>query len=205
VTPEELLTTTRAVRRRLDLDRPVSRSVIVECIRTATQAPSGRNGQRWRWIVVDDPAARSRLAELWRRAYGPPRGDAFEDKALKRIMTSSDHLASVLPQVPVMVIPCVLGRPPADGDAQALADFYGSILPAVWSFTLAARLHGLGTTFTTQHLAFEAEAAELLGIPSTVSQLALLPVAYTKGTNFSPAPRRAAEEITYGNYWKHSI
>lgn len=205
MTPEELLTTTRAVRRRLDLDRPVARATVVDCIRTATQAPSGRNDQRWRWLVVDDPVMRARLAAIWRKAYGPPRAEAIQDEALRRIMRSSDHLASVLDRVPVLVIPCVLGRPPAQGDARSLADFYGSILPAVWSFVLAARLKGLGTVLTTQHLAFEAESAELLGIPETVSQLALLPIAYTTGSTFSPAPRRRAEEITYGNRWKQPI
>jgi len=202
MSPEELLTTTRAVRRRLDLDRPVPRTILRDCIRIATQAPSGRNVQRWRWVVIDDPARKRDLAELWRRSYGDPRAGSTEAEPLRRIMASSDHLATILDRVPVLVIPCLLGRPPVDDGAQGLADFYGSGLPAVWSFMLAARLHGLGTTLTTRHLAYEDEAADLLGIPRTVTQLALLPVGFYTGSQFKPAPRRPVEEILYVNAWR---
>ena len=203
---DRLLTTTRAVRKRLDLSRPVPRELILDCIRIATQAPAGSNLQRWRWIVVDDPGMKLQLAELYRRAYQPyidAQRDAVQQTGrtgMGAIMDSSDHLAKVLHEVPAMVIPCSLGRP--EGLQGAAAGFYGSILPAVWSFMLAARSRGLGTAWTTLHLAYEAEARAVLGIPETVTQVALTPVAYYTGDDFKPGTRRAAEEITYFNGWK---
>ena len=203
---DRLLTTTRAVRKRLDLTRPVPRELILDCIRVATQAPAGGNVQRWRWLVVDDPAAKAGIADLYRRAYEPyiaMQRAAVETAPRDRvgaIMDSSDHLSSILADVPAMVIPCSLGEP--RGSQGEVAGFYGSILPAVWSFMLAARSRGLGTAWTTLHLQFEAEARELLGIPLTVTQVAMTPVAYYTGTTFKPGERRAVEEITYFNGWK---
>jgi nitroreductase len=205
----QVLITTRSVRKRLDLDRPVPRSVILDCIDLACQAPTGGNVERCRWIVIDDPDQRRRVADIYRRAYGPYMeerkallGDATgpEADATRRVMSSSDHLAEVLDRVPAMVIPCRFDRPPVD-DARNLASFYGSILPAAWSFMLALRSKGLGSAWTTLHLDFEGEAAELLGVPPTVTQVALLPVAYTVGDGFKPAPRRPAAGITYWNHW----
>jgi nitroreductase len=203
---DRLLTTTRAVRKRLDLTTPVPRDLILDCIRLATQAPAGGNVQRWRWIVVDDPELKLGLADLYRRAYGPymaGQRDAVQQTTrpgIEAIMDSSDHLAAVLQDVPALVIPCSLGEPV--GERGAVAAYYGSILPAVWSFMLAARTRGLGTAWTTLHLEYEAEARDLLGIPATVTQVAMTPVAYYTGDTFKPGARRAAEEITYFNGWK---
>lgn len=205
-TVDTLLTTTRAVRKRLDLERPVPREVVLECLRLALQAPTGGNTQRWRWLVVDDPGKRAGLAELYRRACEPYM--AMQRKAIEasgrtdmaRIIDSTMYLNDHLHEVPVHVVPCALDRPPAD-PAMA-AGFFGSIVPAAWSFQLALRSRGLGSAWTTLHLQYEKEAAELLGIPDTVTQVALLPVAYTKGTDFKPAARRPAEEVTYFNGWK---
>lgn len=205
---DHLLTTTRAVRKRLDLDRPVSRDLILECIRIATQAPAGGNVQQWRWLVVDDPAKKAALAALYRRAYEPY--IELQRQAVERtnrtdaaaIMSSSDHLAEVLDRVPAMVIPCYVGRPTAEMSQGTLAGMYGSILPAVWSFMLAARSRGLGTAWTTLHLAYEAEAAALLGIPEHVCQVALTPVAHHTGDDFRPGARLPAERVTYFNGWK---
>lgn len=204
---DRLLTTTRAVRQRLDLTRAVPRELIVECIRIATQAPAGGNVQHWRWLVIDDPALKLGIADLYRRAYAPYMAAQREavDKTgrtdgVGAIMASSDHLAAVLHEVPALVIPCNLGAPV--GSQGMVAGYYGSILPAVWSFMLAARTRGLGTAWTTLHLQFEAEARDLLRIPSTVTQVALTPVAYYTGDTFKPGTRRAAEEVTYFNGWK---
>ncbi len=212
---DRLLTTTRAVRKRLDLTRDVSREMILDCIRVATQAPAGGNVQRWRWLVIDDPSLKQGIADLYRRAYAPymaAQRDAIAGSGsggggakpgrenIGAIMDSSDHLASVLQDVPALVIPCSLGEP--SGSQGMVAGFYGSILPAVWNFMLAARSRGLGTAWTTLHLEYEAETRELLGIPATVTQVAMTPVAYYTGDTFKPGSRRAAEEITYFNGWK---
>jgi nitroreductase len=202
---DRLLTTTRAVRKRLDFSRPVSREVVLDCLRIAIQAPTGGNTQGWRWVVVDDPAARADIAALYRKradpylkGYGEPSGP------LAGILDSAVYLADHLDEAPVLVIPCLLGRVPEKPTNEEMAGFYGSIIPAVWSFTLALRSRGLGTAFTTLHLAHEHEAAARLGIPATVTQAALLPVAYTIGDDFKPAVRRPVEEITYFNAWKQT-
>jgi nitroreductase len=204
--PDELLTTTRAVRKRLDLTRPVPPELIHECIQVATQAPAGGNVQKWRWVVVDDPELKLGLAELYRRAYAPyieMQRSAVQSSGRSdagAIMASSDHLANVLQDVPTLVIPCGLDRPPTDYAHQT--GWYGSLLPAVWSFMLAARARQLGTAWTTLHLAYEREAAELLGIPDSVTQLALIPVAYYTGDTFQPGARKPVEAVTYWNGWK---
>jgi nitroreductase len=201
---DDLLTTTRAVRKRLDLTKPVPRAVVLECLRLAIQAPTGGNSQGWRWLVVDDAEKRAALAALYRK-----RADPYLDGYRKLsdvpnpVLDSSQYLTEHLHEVPVFVIPCILGRLPATPSNEEAAGFYGSILPAVWNLQLALRSRGLGSVFTTLHLAFEREAADVLGIPETVTQAALIPVAYTIGTDFKPAARRPVEEITYWNGWKH--
>ncbi|CAB4539182.1 MAG: nitroreductase [Actinobacteria bacterium] len=205
---DHLLTTTRAVRKRLDLTRPVPRELIEDCIRIAVQGPAGGNVQMWRWLVVDDPEKKAGIAELYRRAYEPyiERQRQAVVEAGRRdanaIMSSSDHLAEVLHEVPAMLIPCYIGAPSPDLTQGALAGLYGSVLPAVWSFMLAARSRGLGTAWTTLHLAYEREAAELLGIPEHVAQVAMTPVAYYTGDDFKPASRLPVEKVTYYNGWK---
>ncbi len=205
---DHLLTTTRAVRKRLDLARPVPRELIEDCIRIATQAPAGGNVQMWRWIVVDDPEKKLGIAELYRRAYAPyiesQRAAVHETGRSDAggIMASSDHLANILHEVPAMLIPCYIGKPSAGLKQGAIAGMYGSILPAVWSFMLAARSRGLGTAWTTLHLGYEQEAADLLGIPENVCQVAMTPVAYYTGDDFKPGSRLPVEKITYYNGWK---
>ncbi len=196
---DDILTTTRAVRKRLDLDRPVPRGVITECLRLAAQAPTGGNVQSWRFIVVTDPALRRGVAEFYRRGaqdYLAAGVAAARTDAQRRVAQSSVHLMENLHRVPVHVIPCMKGRPPEGVQAAA---YFGSILPAVWSFALALRSRDLGSVWTTLHLAHELEVAELLGIPASVTQVALLPVAYTVGTDFRPARRLPIERFTYWN------
>jgi nitroreductase len=205
---DRLLTTTRAVRRRLDFARPVEREVVLDCLRVALQAPSGGNSQPWRWLVVDDPDVRLGLADLYREGYGPyiemqkaaVRAAGGDDDSA--IIHSSDYLAEHLHEAPIHVIPCLLDRLPEHPSPVDTAGFYGSILPAVWSFQLALRSRGLGSAFTTLHLLHEREAAALLGVPDTVTMAALLPVAYTIGTDFRPADRKPVEAVTYWNAWK---
>jgi nitroreductase len=205
---DALLSTTRSVRRRLDLDRDVEPEVVLECIRLAVQAPTGGNAQGWRWMVVRDADTRAALGELYQRfaeQYLPlyrQGGTELTDQTA-RVLDSADLLGEIMGRVPLHVIPCIKGRL-GDPSPMMAASFLGSILPAVWSFQLALRSRGLGSCFTTLHLAGEAEAAELLGIPDDVTQVALLPVAYTKGTDFSPAARGPVEHITYWDRWKHT-
>jgi len=204
---DALLSTTRAVRKRLDLERPVPRELILECLQLAVQAPTGGNSQTWRWVVVDDPGLRTGLAGLYREgamAYFAQRraaGAGLDDAQTMRVFDSAVWLAENLEKVPVFVIPCVEGRPPQDAPPTAVAGIFASIYPAVWSFQLALRARGLGSTLTTLHLPNEKKAAELLGLPDTILQVALLPVGYTKGTDFKPAARPPVDAITHWNGW----
>lgn len=200
---DHLLSTTRAVRRRLDLERPVEPAVILECLRLAVQAPTAANTQTWRWVVVTDPEKRAELARMYAEAgldYLRAAAAGAEDPQTRRVYESAVHLAEVLDRVPVHVIPCIEGRLDNVPTLRA-ASFYGSILPAVWSFMLALRSRGLGSVWTTLHLSNEKEAAALLGIPDDVTQVALLPVAYTTGGDFKPASRPPVEGITYWDGW----
>ena len=215
---DRLLTTTRTVRKRLDLDRPVERAVIMECISVATQAPTGSNLQGWRWVVVTDAAKRAAIGELYRESIEPYHaimsGFAEATAEGKRVYGSSNYLVDALPRVPVHVIPCLYGKPDLlrvvlEGggyplpvsDNMAHTGFYGSIWPAVWSFMLAARARGLGSALTTMHLGKEKEVGELLGIPDTATQIGLIPVAYYTGDGFKAAARRPADEITHWDGW----
>jgi nitroreductase len=204
---DELLATTRAVRKRLDLDRPVPRSVINECLELAVQAPTGSNSQTWRWIVVEDAKTKKALADIYRKG-----GEAYltnavalardaGNKQTERVYESAMYLVENLHKAPVHVIPCLEGRPPANIPPAMLAGLYGSIFPAVWSFQLALRSRGLGSVLTTLHLVYEQEAAKVLGIPDNVLQVALLPVGYTKGGDFKRATRPPVSNITHWNRW----
>jgi nitroreductase len=210
--PDELLSTTRAVRKRLDLERPVAPELIDECLQLAAQAPTGSNTQGWHFVVVTDPAKRAELGRLYKAgfemAYGDPeaaianRGHADEisESTQRRVIDSAGYLAQHMGEVPVHVIPCIEGRIES-GPVAWHAGIWGSLLPSVWSFCLAARARGLGTCWTTLHLAHEKEAAELLGIPEHVMQGALIPVAHTKGTDFKPGPRRDLDRIVHRDGW----
>ena len=203
-TCDELLSTTRAVRKRLDLTRPVPRDVIEACLELAVQAPTGSNSQNWRWLVVDDADKRRALADLYRRGgegYLTGAGQTAEGQTA-RVFSSALYLMEHLAEVPVHVIPCLAGRPPEGAGVTQLGGYFASIYPAVWSFQLALRARGLGTCLTTLHLGFEKEAAEILGIPDDVVQTALLPVAYTLGTDFKRASRPPVAGITHWNAWR---
>jgi nitroreductase len=201
---DELLTTTRSVRKRLDLTRPVSSDVILECIRLAMQAPTASNAQDWRWLVITDAGKRAAIADI----YGSIGADYLayaakeaSDPQTQRVYASAQSLTETLAQVPVHVIPCLNNRID-NSNVLLAASAWASIIPAGWSFLLALRSRGLGSVWTTMHLAKEQEVAELLGIPPTVTQAALFPVAYTIGTDFRPAKRPPAESITYWDTWE---
>jgi nitroreductase len=199
---DELLSTTRAVRKRLDLERPVPLEVVREALAVALQAPSGSNSQGWHWLVLTDPGVKARVAELYKRSYDVYRaaGPATATPAQARMAASADYLAEVLGQVPVLVIGAITVGP-AGLPAGNQAGLWGSLLPAAWSFQLALRARGLGSAWTTLHLAYEREVAELLGIPADVRQGVLFPVAYTLGTEFKPGPRADLDAVLHVNGW----
>ena len=209
MTPDELLTTTRSVRRRLDLERPVPRELIVDCIQVATQAPTGGNRQQWHWLVVTDPEKRRFIGERYREswyAYAAEGRPTYEPgdprrKQLKGVVTSARYLADHMGEVPALVIAGIEGR--VDGrDNLDIAGLYGSIVPAVWSFMLAARLRGLGSVYTTLHIKYERAIVEQLEIPfERITQAALLPVAYYTGDTFRAAERISLERIVHWDRW----
>ena len=213
-TVNHLLTSTRTVRKRLDFDRAVEPAVIQECLDLAIQAPSGSNTQGWRFMIVTDAEKRAAVAEYYRtqfrqyirsRTEGPAM-DA-DDPRLQRaskVASSAVYLSANMHKAPVLIIPCIEGRVENSGSVMAQSSLYGSILPATWSLMLALRSRGLGAAWTTLHLAFEKEVGELLNIPETMTQTALLPVAYFKGDDFKPAKRIPARELTYWDQWGHT-
>ena len=203
---DRLLSTTRAVRRRLDLDRPVEREVLLECIRLSQQAPTPSNSQTWRWLIVTDADRRAALADIYRAAgmgylQAAAANVSETDAQTHNVYRSALWLAENLERIPVHVIPCLQGRVPDGAPAMMWCSMLGGIFPAVWSFQLALRSRGLGSVLTTLHLGGEQKAAEILGIPDNVLQVALLPVAYTKGTDFKVAERPAVDSIVHWDSW----
>jgi nitroreductase len=198
-----LLTTTKQVRKRLDLSRPVPRELLLECIDIASHAPMGGNLERNRWMIIDDPAIKAEIAPLY-QSVGRPylAANAASEGRQARVVDSAAFLVDHVADVPSWVLALRLDRLAEGAPNFEVAGYHGSVAPGVWSFQLAARARGLGSAWTTFHLVHEAQVAEILGIPPTVTQIALLPVAFYTGDSFSPAPRRPAREITYANRWK---
>lgn len=208
---DRLLTTTRTVRRRLDLTRAVPAPLVRECIEIALQAPTAGGRQGWHFVVVTERSKRAAIADVYRKAreryhasppsfYGTP-GAAQETEAIRRMRASGDHLAERLQDVPVLILACIEGRVER-GTPFEQATLYGSILPAVWSLMLGLRARGLGAAWTTDHLLHEDEVARLLSIPAGVTQAALLAVAYFTGADFTRAERRPVAEVVHWNGWR---
>lgn len=211
LTPDELLTTTRSVRKRLDLTRPVPLDSVLECVEIALQAPSGSNRQGWHWLVVTDQETRGRIGELYRRSTErylaasdpdaiPGRSGPADSDVQRRVRDSAAYLGQHMGEIPVHVIPCIrLDKPWPPGETQA--GLWGSLLPAAWSYMLACRTRGLGTAWTTLHLVYEQQVAELLGLPGDIRQGALIPTAYYTGQTFRTASRRPLEQVLHVNHW----
>ena len=210
LTAEQVLTTTRAVRKRLDFDRPVPREVLLECLQIAVQAPTGSNRLEWQFVLVDDAEKKRAIADHYGRSWdayssGPrpnyAEGDVRRDRQ-PRVISSAQYLRDRMHEAPWLLIPCIRGRVPDGAPTVLQAGLWGSIVPAFWSFLLAARARGLGTAYTTLHLAFEREVAEILGIPyDEYTQAGLTPIAYFKGEDFAPAARIPLDSITHWNGW----
>lgn len=206
---DEVLSTTRAVRLRLDFDRPVPRETLLECLRLAVQAPTASDAQNWRWVFVDEPAKKTAIAEVYRAnraaadAYLASQPTSEVAAKSSRIAKSGAHLVEHMQDAPYLLIPCQQGRA-EKGPTGLGATFWASVIPATWSFCLALRSRGLGTCWTTLHLfgGGEKKVAEILGIPyDQYSQVGLFPIAYTKGTDFKPADRVPAEHVCHWNGW----
>jgi nitroreductase len=204
---DRLLTTTRAVRKQLDLERPVPPPVIEECLQLAVQAPNATNAQSWRWLVVSDPVLRRKVGDVYGEVLRPI---SLQLREQRRVAGDADglrhsdsvlHLVDHLGEVPVLVIPCMAAEIGPETGLADLTGMFGSIYPAVWSFQLALRSRGLGSAFTTAHLLRAAEVAEILGIPGGYVQTCLIPVAYSKRQDFSPAPRRPVAEVMVWDHW----
>ena len=217
LSPDELLTTTRAVRKRLDFERPVPLELVEECVQIALQAPSGSNARGWHFVVVGDAGKRKQIGDLYRQAFDGYRQMPYsahklaenakdtEISTMNAVVSSAEALAENIHRAPYLVIPCVEGRmPPMEGPMGSVvnASQYGSVLPAFWSFMLAARARGLGTSWTTLHLLHEEAVANILGIPyAEVLQTALSPLAYTVGTEFKPAKHREIDTALHIDSW----
>jgi nitroreductase len=210
---DEVLTTTRAVRKRMDFDRAIELSAIEECLEIALQAPTGSNGQQWEWVVVTDPDKIASIAALYKEGFAAYLGMEGSVKTIykgdeagriaqqERVTDSAQYLADNMHRCPAIVIPVLPMK--LDGMPNLVgASLYAGIMPAAWSFCLAARERGIGTSWTTIHLMFEEQVAEILGIPfAETSQVALIAMAYTKGTDFRPARREPLSASLHVNEW----
>ncbi|MBE9375326.1 nitroreductase family protein [Saccharopolyspora sp. HNM0983] len=217
LTCRQLLTTTRSVRRRLDLRTPVDLDLVRDSLRISAQAPNGSNDQPWHWVLVTDPDTRRALAECYRSAARPyldvMAEQARSDPARTGVWQASEHLAEHLHEVPVLLVPCLVVAPedfadrfralgyPEPVEHAAHSVYYGSIWPAIWSAMLALRSNGLASSVTSLHLNRSDEAAEVLGLPDHVRQAALLAVAHPLGSRFHPAPRRPIEDVLHHDRW----
>lgn len=214
---DELLASTRAVRKRLDFDKPLPLEVVKECLELAVQAPTGSNAQGWQFMFVTDPAKKAKIGEYYAQAWSlyenmpyaihnlnRATGDDSLESSQVRSTSSAEYLAQNMARAPVLMIPCITGRTDSKDTSNVLsqASMWGSIIPAAWSFMLAARARGIGSAWTTLHLMHEEAIAELLGIPyADIMQVALIPLAYTKGTQFKPAYRPPVETVMHVDQW----
>jgi nitroreductase len=210
---DEVLTTTRAIRRKLDLARPVPQELVRECLEIALQAPTGTNRQNWHFVVVTEPDTKAALGDIYRRGgelvraetdrpapITPADAEAWTAQT-QRVLSSSEYLFQHIQDVPGMLIPCIAGRP-SGRSAATSATHVGSVIQATWSFMLAARARRIGTVWTTVHLALEKEAAAVLGIPyPDVMQVALIPFGFVVGDPFKPARREPLELVTHWERW----
>lgn len=224
---ETVITTTRSVRKRLDFERPVAVEVLRSCLELALQAPTGGNAEDWRFILVGHPELKKRVGDLYRRSFdeyvkkplatsggnhlqlagrlGGVQADGSVSSRTARIIEGAVYLATNIHRSPWLVIPCATRPNPSNGKPGTTSALYGSIYPAIWSFQLALRSRGLGSVITSLHLNFAEEVANILSIPVGITQVALLPVAYTVGLDFKPAVRRSVDTVTFVDGWNRSL
>lgn len=198
-----ILQTTRSVRKRLDLSRPVDEKVVTECLEIALQAPTGSNAQGWKFLVVTDKEKIGKIGEYYKKSFmayassGSPPKKVDPDQQ-KRVISSSMYLANNMSSVPMLIFACVKGR---TTDSAMASGLYGSIIPAAWSLMLALRARGIGAAWTTLHLSYEKECNEILGIPEYITTAVMLPVAYFTGETFKKAKRLPLKDVVYWDSW----
>ena len=198
-----ILQTTRSVRKRLDLTRPVDENVIIKCLDIAVQAPTGSNAQGWKWLIVTDKEKIAKIGEYYKKSFtaysssgSPPKRADPEQQ--KKVADSSSYLADHMGEVPMLIFACVTGR---TNEIPLAAGLFGSIIPAAWSLMLSLRARGIGAAWTTLHMAYDKECNEILGIPDYITTAVMLPVGYFKGETFKKAMRNPAKDFTYWNTW----
>ena len=212
--PDQLLNTTRAVRKRLDFTRLVPDDLIRECVAVAMQSPSGSNNMTMQFVIVRDPAKRQAIGDVYRQCYtiyqsldgiyirSIDKGEQSAQAQQVRSADSADYLGDHMGDAPVLVLACNAGARVDGASAMMAASMLGNVIPATWSFMLAARARGLGTAWTTVHLMMEQQVADIVGIPfDSVQQVCLSPLAYTVGTDFKPAARPAPDSIIHWDTW----
>jgi nitroreductase len=201
---DEILATTRSVRRRIDFARSVDAALIYDCIDVAVQAPTGVGDETWRFVVLTQAEKKAQLAAIYRQSF-----DAFltaraaelnaQGRTLESFSPNYRYLADHMQDFPVLIVVCREGRPPADTAGQIA--FYGSVIPAAWSLMVALRARRLGSTWTTLHARYEAQTAAIIGMPATATAAVLLPVGHMKDATLRRAERTPARQVTYWNAW----
>lgn len=210
--PDQLLSTTRSVRKRLDFERPVDDDLVRECVAMSQQAPAGSNNPTVQFVVVRNPATRAAIGDIYRDCFAVYRESPSyagvvqkstdaEQAQQVRVTDSAEYLAEHMGDAPALVLAC--NTPRIDGiQGMGAPSLYANVITAAWSLLLAARGRGLGTSWTTVHLMQEERAAEVLGIPfGQVQQVMLTPLAHTVGTDFKPAARPDPETIIHWDQW----
>ncbi|MFK7913378.1 MAG: nitroreductase family protein [Pseudomonadales bacterium] len=192
---DEILSTARSVRRKLDFERPMDEQELLDCINVATQAPVGLGGENWRFVVATQSPQKQAIAQIYRNVL-----EEIQQRHGLALKPTQHALADRLHEIPAMILVCVEGQP-ADQETHSQVGFYGSILPAAWSLMLALRARNIGCTWTSLLASRPTEVAQALGIPGAVTQTVMLPIGYTKGAVLRRAKRRDAAEITYWNRW----
>ena len=206
---DRLMTTTKQVRKRLDLSRPVPHEDLLACIEIAGHAPMGGNLERNRWLIVDDADIKARIAERFAevgRPYLAANSAVRLDDRSQKVIESAEFLVDHLAEVPALVIALRLDRPPLDPSQQGGAA--GVLrLGAARGVELSARGPRPGHRFGVDHVPSRARSGDRrtarhprLGHPGVPARRRLL-----HRRHLHAAPRRSAAEVTYLNRWKQPV
>jgi len=197
----EIMGTTRSMRR-LKPD-PVPDELIRQILQAGAGAANGGNTQKWRFLIVKDPAIKKAVQVWYKKAFDEVVGPRYASSApppgvtadrYKRQHAAVEYLTDHYHEAPVWIVCCLEDGPNPNRSAGA------SIYPAVQNMLLAARALGLGSTLTTRHLQFEKETEAALGLPPGVHSYAILPIGWPMG-RFGPVGRGKLSEMTFQDKW----